>query len=88
VVTALDKEMKRQVQVAGADYVVAFDAHGLRITGKGRRKPEVALLWKDLLSGDAALATALNASLGPRSDTASVAGLGKESPDRTSKKRR
>jgi hypothetical protein len=33
------------------------------VTGKGRRKPEVELRWRDLLSGDAAMAVALNASL-------------------------
>jgi hypothetical protein len=68
VVTALNKELKRQVHVDGADYTVTLDADGLRITGKGKRKPEVALLWKDLLSGDAAMATALNASLVSRSE--------------------
>jgi hypothetical protein len=73
VVTALDKELKRQVHVDGADYTVALDADGVRITGKGKRKPEVALIWKDLLSGDAAMATALNASLVPRSGKAEVA---------------
>jgi hypothetical protein len=31
--------------------------------GKGKRKPEVALRWSELLSGEAALAVALNASL-------------------------
>ena len=41
----------------------AIDPEGLRLTGKGRRKPEVALRWLDLLSGEAALAVALNASL-------------------------
>lgn len=32
-------------------------------TGKGKRRPEVELRWRDLLSGEAALAVALNASL-------------------------
>lgn len=76
--TALNKELRRQVHVNGADYTVALDADGLRITGKGKRKPEVALLWKDLLSGDAAMATALNASLVPRSGLAQEATGGNE----------
>jgi hypothetical protein len=63
VVTALDKELKRQVTVDGVDYTVAVDPEGFRLTGKGRRKPEVALRWRDLLSGDAAMTAALNASL-------------------------
>jgi hypothetical protein len=61
--TVLDKELKRQVTVGGVEYIVAVDPEGLRLTGKGKRKPEVALRWRDLLSGDAAMAVALNASL-------------------------
>jgi hypothetical protein len=61
--TALDKELKRIITVDGEPYTVAIDPEGLRLTGKGRRKPEVALRWLDLLSGEAALAVALNASL-------------------------
>jgi hypothetical protein len=61
--TVLDKELKRQISVDGAEYVVALDPDGLRLTGKGRRKPEVELRWHDLLSGEAAMAVALNASL-------------------------
>jgi len=63
VATVLDKELKRQVSVDGADYTVALDPEGLRLTGKGKRKPEVELRWRDLLSGEAAMAVALNASL-------------------------
>ena len=61
--TVLNKELKRQVTVDGVDYTVALDLDGLRLTGKGRRKPEVELRWRDLLSGEAAMAVALNASL-------------------------
>jgi hypothetical protein len=63
VATVLDKELKRQVSVDGVDYTVAVDPDGLRLTGKGKRKPEVELRWRDLLSGEAAMAVALNASL-------------------------
>ena len=61
--TILDKELRRQVGVDGVDYMVSLDPEGLRLTRKGRRKPEVELRWRDLLSGEAAMATALNASL-------------------------
>ena len=64
--TVLDKELKRQVSVDGVDYTVALDPDGIRLTGKGKRKPEVELRWRALLSGDAAMAVALNASLGKR----------------------
>lgn len=61
--TVLDKTLKRQVTVDGENYTVALDPEGLRLVGKGKRKPEVQLRWRDLLSGDAAMAVALNASL-------------------------
>ena len=63
VATVLDKELKRQVTVDGSDYTMAVDPEGLRLTGKGKRTPEVELRWRDLLSGEAAMAVALNASL-------------------------
>ena len=65
--TVLDKELKRQVTVDGADYIVAVSPDGIRLTGKGKRKPEVELRWHELLSGEAAMAVALNASLVHRS---------------------
>ena len=61
--TVLDKELRRQIVVDGVAYTVAVDPDGLRLTGKGKRTPEVELRWRDLLSGDAAMAVALNASL-------------------------
>ena len=81
--TVLDKELKRQVTVDGSDYTVALDPDGIRLTGKGRRKPEVALRWRDLLSGEAAMAVALQASLdGTRR---AAAGAERQPPaDRTS----
>ena len=70
VATVLDKELKRQVTVDGSDYTVALDPEGIRLTGKGKRKPEVELRWRDLLSGEAAMAVALNASLAKKPQTA------------------
>ena len=64
--TVLDKELKRQVTVDGVDFTVALDPEGIRVIGKGKRKPEVELRWRDLLSGEAAMAVALNASLAKR----------------------
>lgn len=68
--TVLDKELKRQVTVDGSDYTVAVGPEGLRLTGKGKRRPEVELRWRDLLSGEAAMAVALNASLAEKRRTA------------------
>lgn len=61
--TVLDKELKRRITVDGDDYTVAIDPDGIRLVGKGKRTPEVELRWRDLLSGDAAMAVALNATL-------------------------
>ena len=69
--TVLDKELKRQVTVDGVDYTVAVDPEGFRLTSKGKRKPQVELRWRDLLSGDAAMAVALNASLSKKKPPAS-----------------
>ena len=63
--TVLDKALKRQVSVDGVDYMLAIDPEGVRLTRKGRRKPEIELRWRELLSGDTAMAVALNASLKP-----------------------
>lgn len=83
-VTVLDKELKRQVTVDGVDFTVVVDPEGLRLTGKGKRRPEVELRWRDLLSGEAAMAVALNASLAKphAAPTPETAG----SPDRSSKR--
>ena len=81
-VTVLDKELKRQVTVDGADYTVAVDPDGFRLTGKGKRRPQVELRWRDLLSGDAALAVALNASLSKQRRPAAATAT-EPSPDQT-----
>lgn len=64
--TVLDKALKRQVSIDGVDYTVALDPEGMRVTQKGKRRPEVELRWRELLSGEAAMAVALNASLSLR----------------------
>jgi hypothetical protein len=65
--TILDKELKRQINIDGAEYTLTIDPEGFRLTGKGKRTPEAQLRWSDLLSGDAALAVSLNASLSTKS---------------------
>ena len=61
--TKLEKELKRSIEIDGTPYTVIIDPAGLRLVGKGKRNATAQLAWKDLVSGDAALATALNASL-------------------------
>lgn len=61
--TKLEKALKREIIVDGNPYVLTIDPEGMKLTAKGRRKGQ-ELRWADLLSGQAALAEALNASLG------------------------
>ena len=61
--TRLDKELKRSIDIDGVAYTVIIGPEGLRLTEKGRRKAQVELAWKDLVSGEAALAVALRASV-------------------------
>jgi hypothetical protein len=61
--TKLDKPLKREIAIGGKPYMLTLDRDGLKVVPKGRRKG-VEIAWKDLVSGEAALAAALNASLG------------------------
>ena len=60
--TKLERPLKREIRVDGKPYMLTISPEGMKLVPKGRRKGyEIA--WKDFVSGDAALATALNASL-------------------------
>jgi len=61
--TRLDKTLKRELSIEGRAFIVAISPEGLRLTLKGKRMGQ-ELRWTDLVSGDAALAAALNASVG------------------------
>ena len=60
--TKLDKSLKRELELNGVAYMVAISPEGLKITVKGRRNG-LEMPWKDLISGQAALATAPDSSL-------------------------
>jgi len=60
--TKLEGPLRREVDVDGALYTLTITPQGLALVPKGRRKG-YELSWTALVSGDAALATALNASL-------------------------
>jgi hypothetical protein len=61
--TLLDKTVKREVRIGDRAYIVAISPLTLKLTPKGKRKG-LELNWEALVSGDAALAAALNASVG------------------------
>lgn len=61
--TRLDKPLKRELKIKGQPHVLTIDAAGFKLTRKGRRKG-IEIQWVALASGDAAMAAALNASLG------------------------
>ena len=61
--TPLEKTLKRELRINGRDYVVTLSPDALKITEKGHRLG-LELPWADLVSGDSALAIALQASVG------------------------
>ena len=69
--TKLDTSLRRELTVLGKPYTLVISPTGLVLTPKGKRKG-YELAWVDLVSGDAALAVALNASLakGPKPEPA------------------
>jgi|SoiMethySBSTD1v2_1073268.scaffolds.fasta_scaffold918430_2 hypothetical protein len=60
--TMLDKTLKRELQIGDEHYMLTISPDGLKLVVKGKRNG-VELQWVDLVSGQAALAVALNASL-------------------------
>jgi hypothetical protein len=60
--TKLDGTLKRELSIRGEAYTLALSPTGFVLALKGRRKG-LEIDWADLVSGEAALATALNASL-------------------------
>ena len=60
--TRLEKELKRELEIDGETYVLTITPETMKLTIKGRRKGQ-EIAWKALVSGEAALAAALNASL-------------------------
>ena len=61
--TKLDKPLKREVLIEGKRYMLTISPQGLKLVPKGRRKG-LEIAWKEIVSGEAALAAALQASLG------------------------
>ena len=60
--TKLEGILRREISIDGKPFTLAISPDGLKLTPKGARKGR-ELQWKDLVSGDAALSVALNASV-------------------------
>ena len=61
--TPLEKALRRSITIKGKDYVVTLTPSALKITLKGHRNG-LELPWEELVSGERALAVALQASVG------------------------
>ena len=61
--TPLHSTLKRSLTIDGREYVVTLTSEALKLTLKGKRRG-VELAWANLVNGEAALAVALQASLG------------------------
>jgi hypothetical protein len=60
--TRLDKPIKRELEIDGRTYMVTVSPEGVKVVEKGKRKGQ-ELSWSAFVSGDAALAAGLQASL-------------------------
>lgn len=60
--TKLDKALRRELAIDDKAYMLTISPEGLKLVPKGKRNG-LEIAWKDLVSGEAALATALNASV-------------------------
>ena len=82
--TKLEGPLRRALAIGGNPYVLTITPDGLTLVPKGKRKG-YSLAWNAFVSGEAALATALNASLlvAPAQSRASE----KPSPAKPSRKR-
>lgn len=60
--TKLEKPLKRELSIDRNAYVLTIEPERFRLVLKGHRKG-LEFAWRDLVSGEAALAVALNASL-------------------------
>lgn len=59
--TPLDKPLRRELMLGDQAYTLTIDPTGLKLVEK-RRRNGVEIRWTDLVTGDAALAAALQAS--------------------------
>lgn len=61
--TKLNAPFKREIDLNGEKYTITLTPEGFKLVQKGKRKG-IEISWTSIVSGDAALAHALNASVG------------------------
>jgi hypothetical protein len=72
--TKLTSAFKRELDLNGEKYTVTLSPEGFKLVQKGKRKG-IELAWQSIIGGDAALATALNASVAESSGHRSSLGI-------------
>ena len=72
--TKLTSAFKRELDLNGEKYTVTLSPEGFKLVQKGKRKG-IELAWQAIIGGDAALATALNASVAESSGHRSSLGI-------------
>ena len=60
--TKLNNAFKRELDIKGEKFTLTVSPEGFKLVQKGKRKG-IELAWQSIVGGDAALASALNASL-------------------------
>jgi hypothetical protein len=60
--TKLEGSLRREIAIQGVVYTLTIDPRGMKLVPKGKRNG-FELSWEAMVSGDAALATALTAML-------------------------
>lgn len=85
--TRLDGPLKREIDIRGNAHVITLTPDGFKLTRKGRRLG-LQIAWEDLVSGDAAMAAALNASLASNADGVRTASQPRKSTPATKGRRR
>jgi hypothetical protein len=60
--TKLAAPFKREIDIDGDKYTLTVSPEGMKLVLKGKRKG-IELEWRSIVNGDAALSSALNATL-------------------------
>ena len=63
--TKLNGAFKRELELNGEKYTLTVAPEGFKLVQKGKRKG-IEIAWNSIVNGDAALATALTASIAPQ----------------------